>query len=87
MKKFGGHSMVAPLCRVIVKRPSEAFGSHEQIESQWNALGYSAPPDLGAACREHEALVGVLERENVEVLTLPADAVPGSTPSTRTIRG
>ncbi len=77
MKKFGGHSMVAPLCRVIVKRPSEAFGSHEQIDSQWNALGYSAPPDLGAACREHEALVGVLQRENVEVLTLPADARTG----------
>jgi arginine deiminase len=69
--------MVAPLRRVIVKGPAEAWGSERQIEAQWMALGYSAPPRLQKASEEHEDLVGRLRRSGAEVLFLPADERTG----------
>ena len=49
---FGCQNMSDPLRRVLVKRPDEAFAV-EDFE-RWH---YTAPPDLEAAQREHEALV------------------------------
>jgi N-dimethylarginine dimethylaminohydrolase len=63
--------MVAPLRRVAVKRPREAFGSPERIDRQWRELGFRAAPDLARAEREHEALVGRLREAGAEVLCLP----------------
>jgi len=71
--RFGAQSMVAPLRRVIVKRPAEAFRSAAAIGAQWRVLGYTAPPDLAAAGEEHARLVGILEASGAEVLSLPAD--------------
>jgi N-dimethylarginine dimethylaminohydrolase len=63
--------MVAPLRRVIVKRPEDAFGSPAQIAAQWQGLGFSAPPDLGRAQEEHAQLVSLLTAAGAEVLYLP----------------
>jgi N-dimethylarginine dimethylaminohydrolase len=68
---FGGQSMVAPLRRVVVKRPEEAFRSADRIEREWRALAFTGPPDLGRATEEHHALVARLEAAGAEVLTLP----------------
>jgi N-dimethylarginine dimethylaminohydrolase len=70
-------SMVAPLRRVIVKRPEEAFCSDDAIQSQWAALGYLRPPDLRIACQEHANLVELLRTSGAEVLELPADPRTG----------
>lgn len=69
--------MVAPLRRVIVKRPEEAFGSADAIAAQWHDLGYAAPPDLERAAAEHRALVSALGEAGAEVLFLPADGRTG----------
>jgi N-dimethylarginine dimethylaminohydrolase len=69
--------MVAPLKRVIVKRPQEAFVSAEGIARQWRDLAYTQPPDLDLACAQHEKFVSVLETSGVEVLRLPADGRTG----------
>jgi N-dimethylarginine dimethylaminohydrolase len=69
--------MVAPLRRVIVKRPEEAFESAAAIDAQWRQLGYTAPPDLKRAGEEHRRLVETLEAAGVEVLRLPADPRTG----------
>ena len=61
---YGGHSTVAPLRRVLVRRPDSAFAVDDP--DRWH---YSARPDLDAARREHDALVEILEQSGVEVLT------------------
>jgi N-dimethylarginine dimethylaminohydrolase len=65
--------MVAPLRRVIVKRPDEAYQDDERVAREWASLGYTSAPDLAGASTEHRALVGLLEHAGVEVLSLPAD--------------
>lgn len=59
---FGGHSMVDPLRRVLVRRPDEAFAVDDP--ERWH---YAARPDLGAARREHDALAEILRRAGAEV--------------------
>ena len=69
--------MVAPLRRVILKRPQEAFVNAQQIEAQWKKLNYLSAPDLDTAIREHEQLVKIMQSEGVEVLFLPEDSRTG----------
>lgn len=69
--------MVAPLRRVIVKRPEEAFENAETIAQQWAGLGYLRPPDFRLACEEHARLVALLRASGAEVLELPADPRTG----------
>jgi N-dimethylarginine dimethylaminohydrolase len=60
---FGAQSMVAPLRRVLVRPPDEAFA--EADPALWH---YAARPDLGGARREHAALVRLLEEAGAEVI-------------------
>ena len=60
---FGSQSMVAPLRRVLVRPPDEAFGNADP--HRWH---YSARPELAAAQEEHDALVSILEDCGAEVL-------------------
>jgi N-dimethylarginine dimethylaminohydrolase len=69
--------MSAPLKRVVVKRPADAFGDAAAIDAQWKSLNYTAPPDPDAAAGEFEAFVRILERGGAEVLFLPRDARTG----------
>ncbi len=66
-------SETGALRHVVVKRPDEAFGSADAIAAQWRALGYTGPPDLGAARDEHARLVSLLEAGGATVHALPAD--------------
>jgi len=70
-------SMVAPLRRVIVKRPEEAFQNAQAIDQQWAGLGYLRPPDFRLACEEHSRLIALLRASGAEVLELPADPRTG----------
>src|SRR3954466_3360594 len=60
---YGGQSMVAPLRRVLVRRPDEAFGGADP--AVWH---YTSRPDLAAARREHDALVEILRAAGAEVI-------------------
>lgn len=73
MNSFGGHSTVAPLRRVIVKRPEAAFRDPARIEAEWQALNYLAPPDFERAVAEHTRFVEMLEEGGAEVLSLASD--------------
>jgi len=55
--------MVAPLRRVIVRRPDEAFGSADP--QKWH---YTDRPNLSVAQKEHDALVAILQRAGAEVI-------------------
>jgi arginine deiminase len=65
--------MVAPLRRVIVKRPEQAFRSSEHIEREWKVLAYNRPPDLARAARDHEQFVSLMRDAGAEILHLPDD--------------
>jgi arginine deiminase len=73
MKWFGSQSMVGRLTRVIVKRPEQAFRSGDQIEREWKDLGYTRPPDLQGAARQHQQFVELMKVAGAEILYLPAD--------------
>ena len=60
---YGCQSMVAPLRRVLVRRPDEAFGDADP--ARWH---YTARPDLEEAQREHDALVELLRGVGAEVI-------------------
>jgi N-dimethylarginine dimethylaminohydrolase len=77
MNKFGSQSMIAPLRRVVVKRPRDAFGDKAAIAAQWKALNYTAPPDLDAAEKEFEEFVGAIEDCGAEIFSLPPDGRTG----------
>jgi dimethylargininase len=60
---YGGQSVVAPLRRVLVRRPDSAFGDADP--AVWH---YTSRPDLAAAQREHDALVDLLRAAGAEVV-------------------
>jgi N-dimethylarginine dimethylaminohydrolase len=62
MKGYGGQSMIAPLHKVLVKRPGPAFGAADP--AKWH---YAARPDLELARQEHAGLTDLLRRAGVEV--------------------
>ncbi len=61
-RSYGGHSMVAPLRRVLVKRPDEHFAVDDPVP--WH---YGGRPDLQSALEEHGAFVALLRQQGVEV--------------------
>jgi len=73
MSSAGSQSMVAPLRRVIVKRPEQAFRSPDHIEREWKALAYTRPPDLAGAARDHQQFVSLMRDAGAEILYLPED--------------
>lgn len=62
-KHYGSQSMIAPLRKVLVKRPDTAFAVTDPVK--WN---YSARPNLQIAQQEHDALVALLRQAGAEVI-------------------
>jgi N-dimethylarginine dimethylaminohydrolase len=62
MVGYGCQGMVAPLRRVLVKRPDEAFGDADP-----QAWHYAGRPRLAAAQAEHDALTEILRAAGVDV--------------------
>ncbi len=63
MREYGSQSMIAPLRKVLVKRPDEAFSVTDP--GQWH---YTGRPELQVAQAEHDAFVGLLRQAGAEVL-------------------
>lgn len=63
MKQYGSQSMIAPLRKVLVKRPEESFAVDDP--ATWH---YTARPDLSAARQEHDNLVALLRQAGAEVI-------------------
>lgn len=60
---YGGHSMIAPLRRVLVRKPAPPASERDQA-----TFGYPHAPDHGAAVREHGAFVQKLRDLGVDVI-------------------
>jgi dimethylargininase len=71
MPGFGCRSMIDPLRRVLVRRPSVAACA------LWKEYGWRQEPDPAALVREHEQFCAVLEASGAEVVVAdPIDADP-----------
>src|SRR5881296_2693813 len=75
--RVGGQSEVGRLLSVAVKPADDAFRSAAAVDRQWRDLGYTAPPELGAASPEYRAFLALLETAGAEVLCLPPDESVG----------
>ena len=60
---YGAQSMIAPLKRVLIKRPDAAFGNADP--AKWH---YTQPINLAEAQREHDALAAMLKQAGAEVI-------------------
>ena len=65
---WGGHSMSAPLRRVIVRQPATP-----QDEHQWRAFAYEHPVDVDVTNAEHAALRALLADAGVDVIAAGPD--------------
>ena len=63
MARYGGQSMVAPLRRVLVRRPDAAFAVDDP--ALWH---YAGRPHLPTAQHEHDTLVSIMRAAGVEVV-------------------
>ncbi len=66
-----GHSMTAPLRRVIVCSPRTAGWNQPSRVAHWRALGFHHAPEFATAQSQHDKLVSELESIGAEVLELP----------------
>jgi N-dimethylarginine dimethylaminohydrolase len=71
--RFNGHSMVAPLQRVLVCSPRTAGWGQPERAVQWQKLGFLHPSDFAIAQRQHDAFCHELEAAGAEVIELPPD--------------
>ena len=62
MNAYGGQSMVAPLRRVVVRRPDAAFAADPDL---WH---YTSRPEVEAAVAEHDALTAMLVDDGIEIV-------------------
>lgn len=60
---YGSQSMVRPLKRVVVRRPTAAFGTADP--KKWH---YTSQPNLAAAQAEHDAFVSLLHQTGAEII-------------------
>ncbi|MEK8196880.1 MULTISPECIES: dimethylarginine dimethylaminohydrolase family protein [unclassified Lysinibacillus] len=55
-------SMYAPLKRVIVKHPKDAFRSQAHLADEWKTFNYLSEPNYEEALSEYAEFVGILEK-------------------------
>ena len=69
-KTYGGHSMVARLRRVIVRRPTTSRSGHD-----WRTFGYLTEIDQLETEQEHAGFVEMIDAHGIEVIQAGPDAV------------
>jgi N-dimethylarginine dimethylaminohydrolase len=71
---YGGHSMTAPLARVMVCSPESGGWLDQSKFSRWQELGFLKPPEFQAARKEHQNLCQTLAGAGAEVVSwVPAN--------------
>lgn len=73
MKQYGCQSMVAPIRRLLLKHPREAYQNQSKIDAQWQALHYTGHPDYEVAMDEYEGFLSLIKQFDIETHFLPAD--------------
>jgi N-dimethylarginine dimethylaminohydrolase len=64
-------SEVGAVTHLLLKRARDAFGSAQAIDAQWQALGFTAPPDFTAAIRQYDRFLELLNDATPALHFLP----------------
>ncbi len=67
MKTYGCQSMYAPIRRMLLKHPRQAFVDQAHIDAQWQDLFYLGRPDFDKAVAEYDRFVNILEQFDFEI--------------------
>ena len=67
MKTYGCQSMYAPVRRMLLKHPRQAFVDQAHIDAQWQNLFYLGRPDFDKAVAEYDRFVNLLEQFDFEI--------------------
>ena len=60
-----GFNEVDRISRLVLKCPSDAFVSQDEIARQWRNLNFTSPPVLSAAVEEYERALWIAGRRAV----------------------
>jgi N-dimethylarginine dimethylaminohydrolase len=71
LQPSNGHSMVAPLERVLVCSPHTAGWNRPEYSARWRDLGFRRAPDFDKAQAQHKTLCEELVAVGAEVIELP----------------
>jgi arginine deiminase len=71
MNNYGCQSMYAPIRRMVLKHPRQAFISQTNLEAQWQSLFYFDCPNFENSLAEYEKFAGILEQ--FEIHYAPVD--------------
>jgi len=72
MNVIGCQSMYAPLRRVLLKHPRQAFLNQGSLDQQWQSLNYHGCPDFENAVREYDRFVELLNQFKPQIHFAPA---------------
>ena len=61
------------LTAVLMKHARDAFISQAVVDSQWQALNFTAPPDFSRAVDEYDAFLALVESCGARISLLPAN--------------
>ncbi len=75
--RFGGHTEVGKINRLLLKNPKDAWTSQDAIATQWKALNYISEPNLAKAEAEYQDFVELLSDTISEIEFLPASDLGG----------
>jgi dimethylargininase len=67
-RRYGGHSMTAPLKRVMVRKPAAPATADD-----WRRFNYAHPIDINKTIAEHSAFCAIIEEQGIEVITAGPD--------------
>ena len=71
MKNFGCQSMYAPVRRMLLKHPRQAFISQANVDIQWQSLNYYGCPNYEIANKEYDRFVELLSQFEMELNFAP----------------
>ncbi|HHI03675.1 MAG TPA: hypothetical protein ENL22_09160 [candidate division Zixibacteria bacterium] len=69
--EIGNQSEFGKIEKILIKHPKDAFISQDNIDNQWNELGYSSAPVYNEAIEEYEYFVSLLKSEISDIMYLP----------------
>lgn len=74
---YGCQSMVAPIKRLLLKHPKDAFINQQNIQAQWQELNYLDCPKYEKALDEYQRFTDLLQKQVDEIHYVPQNQKTG----------
>ena len=71
MTEFGCQSEIAPIKKLLLKHPRDAFINKDNVSKQWKDLNYFGCPDFLKAIEEYDQFIELFGQFGIEILYLP----------------